>query len=166
MSGTPEVGGREDWLPRLNNTFTCQTAIMSRGTFCTCLQKRSEVLLLLRKLQSCFREGSWLVTSLGNTNARKEFTTNYTVVAMISASSRRYALQLLTGSKTGNPTISACRSLQAAIMFAGWNSLKRVNTVKATMTEERDILTSCFCDGIKWAFSTQVRGFKPAGPMS
>lgn len=34
--------------------------------------------------------------SLGETNVPKEFATNYTVVAMISASARRYALHLLT----------------------------------------------------------------------
>jgi hypothetical protein len=65
---------------------------------------------------------------------------------MICASARRYALKLLTGSyRTGNSAISACRSLQAAITFAGKNSLKRVNSVKATMTEERDIIMIFLC---------------------
>jgi len=43
-------------------------------------------------------------------NAPKEFASNYTFVAMICASARRYTLQLLTGShKIGNSAISACR---------------------------------------------------------
>jgi hypothetical protein len=51
-----------------------------------------------------------------------------------------------------NSAISTCGSLQAAIKFAEWNSLKRNNSVKTTLTEEWDVITSCFCDGIKWAW--------------
>lgn len=97
--------------------------------------------------------GRKLTRYITRRNAPKEFAINYTFVVMISASARRYTLKLHAGGhKTGNSAITACRSLQAAITFAGWNSAKRVNSVKAAMTGERDIITSCFCDGIKWAW--------------
>jgi hypothetical protein len=68
MSGTPDVGGREDELLFLNNTFTCHTAIKRRDILYVPAE-RSEVRLLLRMLQSCFLDGSWPVTSFGETNA-------------------------------------------------------------------------------------------------